>query len=136
MPRAPDPELRRWWQRLISSYDSSGLSIAAFCKQRDVSAASFYAWRRKLLTEVAIFARRYGGQFRVSARHRSRQPFSTISSRRLVKSRTKWEFTTSPTVCIASEPNFTGSPIRSCDWQLPLETNCGDPLEDAIPREK
>jgi transposase-like protein len=53
MPRAPDPELRRWWQRLISSYDSSGLSIAAFCKQRDVSAASFYAWRRKLLREGA-----------------------------------------------------------------------------------
>ena len=48
MPRAPDPELRRWWQRLILSHDSSGLSIAAFCQQRDVSTASFYAWRRKL----------------------------------------------------------------------------------------
>ncbi len=48
MPRAPDPELRRWWQRLILSYDSSGLSIAAFCQQRDVSTASFYAWRRRL----------------------------------------------------------------------------------------
>lgn len=48
MARAPDPELRRWWERLVSLYDSSNLTVAAFCKQHDISTASFYAWRRKL----------------------------------------------------------------------------------------
>lgn len=43
------------WRRIISEQPASGLSIAAFCRQRQLSEASFFAWRRKL-TDTARFA--------------------------------------------------------------------------------
>lgn len=48
MARVPDPDLRRRWQQLVASHDTSGLTVAAFCHQHDVSTASFYAWRKRL----------------------------------------------------------------------------------------
>jgi transposase-like protein len=36
------------WRTIISEQPASGLSIAAYCRQRRVPEASFYAWRRKL----------------------------------------------------------------------------------------
>ena len=40
----------RWqhWRVLIGEQQSSGLTIAEFCRQRDLSPASFYAWRHKV----------------------------------------------------------------------------------------
>lgn len=48
MARSPDPEVRRWWRRLIDSFDPARWTVAEFCQRHDVSAASFYAWRRRL----------------------------------------------------------------------------------------
>jgi transposase-like protein len=48
MARSPDPDLRRWWRELIDSFDSERWTVAEFCQRHDVSAASFYAWRRRL----------------------------------------------------------------------------------------
>lgn len=37
--------------RLLNRQASSGLSVAAFCRQADVNPASFYTWRRKRRSE-------------------------------------------------------------------------------------
>ena len=44
---------RRRWQELIAEQSRSDLSIAAFCRENDVSQASFYRWRRRLGESVA-----------------------------------------------------------------------------------
>jgi hypothetical protein len=44
------------WRKIISQQPASGLSIAAFCRQAEVSPASFYVWRRKLRRDTAHFA--------------------------------------------------------------------------------
>ena len=48
MSRSPDPQLRRWWQQLIESFDPERTTIAEFCRQHRISGTSFYQWRRKL----------------------------------------------------------------------------------------
>lgn len=37
------------WQKLVNQQASSGLSAAAFCRQMEISYASFMAWRKRLL---------------------------------------------------------------------------------------
>ncbi len=37
-----------YWREVIREQEASGLSIAAFCRQRGVGQASFYNWRVKL----------------------------------------------------------------------------------------
>ena len=39
-------EKEEFWRLVISEQQRSGLSIKEFCKQQDVSEASFYAWRK------------------------------------------------------------------------------------------
>lgn len=50
--RAPDNlkqrPRREYWQELISHQEQSGETVHAFCKQRGVKEASFYAWRKQL----------------------------------------------------------------------------------------
>ncbi len=41
----------RYWQGLIEEHSRSGLSVLEFCKERKVSATSFYQWRTKLQQE-------------------------------------------------------------------------------------
>jgi hypothetical protein len=41
-------ERERVWREVIRDQAVSGLSISAFCRDRKVSPASFYSWRRKL----------------------------------------------------------------------------------------
>lgn len=40
----------RWqsWREVIRRQAESGLSVAAFCREQQVSPASFFAWRKKL----------------------------------------------------------------------------------------
>ena len=40
----------RWayWRQVLDDHWSSGLSIAEFCRQRQLNQASFYDWRKKL----------------------------------------------------------------------------------------
>ena len=45
----------QWWREVISKQPASGLSIAAYCRQRRVPEASFFARRRKL-RDTAHFA--------------------------------------------------------------------------------
>jgi hypothetical protein len=41
-----------YWRRVVERQAQSGLSIAGFCEQEDVSPASFYNWRRRLAEEA------------------------------------------------------------------------------------
>ena len=36
------------WRERLARHASSGKSIAAFCREEDISQANFYAWRTKL----------------------------------------------------------------------------------------
>ncbi len=46
--RARDEQKERQWRRWIALWQTSGLSVAAFCARHDLAPASFYAWRRTL----------------------------------------------------------------------------------------
>jgi transposase len=46
--RACDEQKERLWRRWIAQWQTSGLSVAAFCARHDLATASFYAWRRTL----------------------------------------------------------------------------------------
>ena len=37
-----------YWQGIIDEYRSSGLSGAAFCRERNINPGRFYHWRRRL----------------------------------------------------------------------------------------
>jgi hypothetical protein len=41
------------WRALIGAYETSGLSVRAFCAQRGVAQSTFYHWRRRLREDAA-----------------------------------------------------------------------------------
>ncbi len=43
-----DPKKLAVWRERLERFSGSGLGVAQFCAQERVSAASFYAWRKKL----------------------------------------------------------------------------------------
>ena len=48
MPPYPIPAKRAQWRARLGRFAQSQSTVAAFCREEDVSVASFYAWRRKL----------------------------------------------------------------------------------------
>ena len=48
MARCGNSEREQFWQGVIREQRTSGLSISAFCRKREVSEASFFSWRRRL----------------------------------------------------------------------------------------
>lgn len=38
----------RKWRRILDGQRASGLGVAGFCRRHGISAASLYAWRRRL----------------------------------------------------------------------------------------
>ena len=51
MGRGRSPERVRFWRGLIEEQRQSGESVSGFCRDREVSTASFYNWRRRLAEE-------------------------------------------------------------------------------------
>ena len=47
------PEKQVHWQSLVSGQQTSGQSIAAFCRTREVSEGLFYYWRKRLREAAA-----------------------------------------------------------------------------------
>lgn len=41
-------EREGYWREVIQDQKASGLSISSFCREREVSPASFFSWRQKL----------------------------------------------------------------------------------------
>jgi hypothetical protein len=50
-PRNPQKE--RFWRQMLKRWHSSGLTVQVFCRQCQLSQASFYAWRRTLAARDA-----------------------------------------------------------------------------------
>lgn len=46
-------EKRARWQRIVSEWEQSGLSQAAFCREQGLSIPLFYYWRRRV-KELAV----------------------------------------------------------------------------------
>lgn len=48
--RGPQPDRSRetFWRRTLRAFAASGQSVRAFCRARQLSEPSFYAWRRAL----------------------------------------------------------------------------------------
>ena len=44
----PDTDQQQFWQMVIETWQSSGLSVRQFCKKESLSEPSFYSWRKKL----------------------------------------------------------------------------------------
>ena len=44
----PDPRIVERWRTTFAVWRSSGLSVAAFCRSRDLNLSSFYRWRKIL----------------------------------------------------------------------------------------
>ena len=61
MARSPDPRREHYWRQHLLRQHSSGLSISAYCTRECISAAAFYAWKKRLtpllpaLPEPAVF---------------------------------------------------------------------------------
>ena len=51
--RTRNEQKERQWRQRIAQWQSSGLSVAAFCARHDLTTANFYAWRRTLQRRVA-----------------------------------------------------------------------------------
>ena len=51
--RARDERKERQWRRWIGEWQTTGLSVRAFCERRGLTVASFYAWRRVLQRRAA-----------------------------------------------------------------------------------
>jgi hypothetical protein len=45
---ARDEDKEQFWRNALIEYASSGVSISAFCRQRNIYPTSFNAWRREL----------------------------------------------------------------------------------------
>ena|SRR5438270_4754463 len=43
-----DPAREQYWRGLVAEWGASGLSVREFSRQRQVTEANFYAWRREL----------------------------------------------------------------------------------------
>ena len=48
MSRRGSGQRESYWRKVIAQQRASGQSIAAFCRERDISPPSFYGWRRRL----------------------------------------------------------------------------------------
>ena len=48
MARLRDPRREHYWRQHLVRQHSSGLSIGAYCTRECISAAAFYAWRKRL----------------------------------------------------------------------------------------
>jgi hypothetical protein len=47
----------RFWRRVVRQWRNSGLSVRAFCADKDLAEPSFYAWRRTIAERDAAAVR-------------------------------------------------------------------------------
>jgi transposase len=46
-----DTDQQQFWQMVLDTFKTSGLSVRQFCQKEGVSEASFYSWRKRLSSE-------------------------------------------------------------------------------------
>lgn len=47
-----EPEKAKYWEAVFKERAGSGMSIAAFCKERDIRPSQYYWWRRRLKNDT------------------------------------------------------------------------------------
>jgi hypothetical protein len=47
-------ERRELWRQRVVDQEKSGLTVRAYCKQKDLPEPAFYGWRRRLRPEVPV----------------------------------------------------------------------------------
>jgi transposase-like protein len=47
-------ERRKYWERIVAEQETSGKSVRAFCRERDLGEHSFYWWRHHLRGEKPV----------------------------------------------------------------------------------
>jgi hypothetical protein len=82
MKRTPEQ-----WRELLAAQRASGLSAAAFCREHNLPAKSFYYWQRKLVSS--------SGFIRVAMPERA--PSSVVCSLRVGASELRFSDAVSPT---------------------------------------
>ena len=55
MKKAPS-SVREHWRRIIDQQRHSGLSVACFCRNRQIPESSLFAWKRRLAREAQVAA--------------------------------------------------------------------------------
>ncbi len=58
MARKVNLELRETWRQRIERQRRSGLTVSEFCRQEEVSTASFYRWQQEGGADATITAKR------------------------------------------------------------------------------
>ncbi len=58
MARAKRVEVRALWRDRLQRFQSSDLTVAAFCDWEGVSQAAFYVWRKKLQADSSLPSRK------------------------------------------------------------------------------
>ena len=48
MVRQSNPNTEQRWKKLLAKLQQSGLTVAEFCRQENVSPASIYQWKKRL----------------------------------------------------------------------------------------
>lgn len=46
-----DTDQRQFWQMVVETFKSSGLSVRKFCEKEGLQEASFYSWRKRLTAD-------------------------------------------------------------------------------------
>lgn len=54
MEQKSDTDPQQFWQMVIETWKSSGLSVRQFCKKEGLSEPQFYQWRKKLNGDDSI----------------------------------------------------------------------------------
>jgi hypothetical protein len=67
MGRSIDPTVWDRWRDRLGRFESSDLTVAAFCRSEGVSQAGFYQWRKKLGCSVGRQRAVAGQRHRVAA---------------------------------------------------------------------
>ncbi len=68
----------KYWQRVVSAWEKSGLTQAEFCRRRDVKAVTFGWWKRKL-TETTGRNGRHCGNHSAARGQCGRSDFVEVS---------------------------------------------------------
>ncbi len=109
MARSRDPRREHFWRQHHLRQHSSGLSISEYCTRECISAAAFYAWRKRLaptlpaLPEPPLFLPVHLASHALVRRH-SRQPCESRSSFQAT-SAFAWTLCPSPNGFVASPPD-------------------------------
>jgi transposase len=48
MSKPRDPDKEQFWRQTLAAWQDSGLSVTAFCQQRQLQLQSFFRWRKLL----------------------------------------------------------------------------------------